>query len=77
VAETKTGAIKAYVGSPDFFDLEHAGQVDGVRAPRSSGSTLKPFLYGLSMDEGIITPNSFLRDLPTYFDGFTPNNANR
>lgn len=77
VAETKTGAIKAYVGSPDFFDHEHAGQVDGVRAPRSSGSTLKPFLYGLSMDEGIITPNSFLRDLPTYFDGFTPNNANR
>lgn len=77
VADTKSGAIKAYVGSPDFFDFQQGGQVDGVRAPRSSGSTLKPFLYGLSMDEGLITPESFLRDLPTYFDGFTPNNANR
>jgi len=77
VADTKTGAIKAYVGSPDFFDKQHAGQVDGVTAPRSSGSILKPFLYALSIDEGIILPESYIRDLPTYFDGFSPRNANR
>ncbi len=77
VADTKTGAIKAYVGSPDFFDAQHGGQVDGVMAARSSGSILKPFLYALSIDEGIILPQSYVRDLPTYFDGFSPRNANR
>ncbi len=77
VADTRTGAVKAYVGSPDFFDDQHGGQVDGVMAARSSGSILKPFLYALSIDEGIILPQSYIRDLPTYFDGFSPRNANR
>lgn len=77
LSDTKSGAIKAYVGSPDFFDGQHGGQVDGVWASRSSGSILKPFLYALSMDEGIITPESYIRDLPTYFEGFSPKNANR
>lgn len=75
VANTQTGEVLAYVGSPDFFDSQHGGQVDGVRAARSSGSVLKPFLYALSMDEGLITPQSMIRDLPTYFDGFSPKNA--
>jgi penicillin-binding protein 1C len=77
VADTKTGAIRAYVGSSDFFDFEHSGQVDGARAPRSSGSILKPFLYALSMDEGLIIPDTYIRDLPTFFDGFSPKNASR
>jgi len=77
IADTKSGAVKAYVGSPAFFDFQHSGQVDGVMAPRSSGSTLKPFLYGLCMDEGLIAQDSYLRDLPTYFEGFSPMNANR
>ncbi len=75
IADTKTGAIKAYVGSPDFFDNQHGGQVDGVQSARSSGSILKPFLYALSMDEGLILPQTLIRDLPTYFEGFAPNNA--
>jgi penicillin-binding protein 1C len=77
IADTKSGAIKAYVGSPDFFDSQHGGQVNGVISARSSGSILKPFLYALSMDEGLITPDSYIRDLPTYFDGFSPKNASR
>ncbi len=77
VANTKTGAIKAYIGSPDFFDQHHGGQVNGILAARSSGSILKPFLYALSIDEGLITPESFIRDLPTYFEGFSPKNANK
>ncbi len=77
VAENKTGNILAYVGSPDFFDSENGGQVDGVIAPRSSGSILKPFLYALCFDEGIITTESLIHDLPTYYDGFTPQNASR
>jgi penicillin-binding protein 1C len=44
VVETKTGKVRAYVGSQDFFDKDHDGQVDGIHAPRSTGSILKPFL---------------------------------
>jgi len=75
IADSKTGEVKAYVGSPDFYDNSNKGQVDGVMAYRSSGSILKPFLYALSIDEGLILPETFIRDLPTYFDGFSPNNA--
>ena len=75
VVDTQSGAVKAYIGSPEFFDYDHGGQVDGVFAPRSSGSILKPFLYALSIDEGLILPESFIRDLPTYFEGFSPKNA--
>ena len=71
------GKVRAYVGSPDFFDREHSGQVDGVRAPRSSGSVLKPFLYALSMDEGLILPQTQIRDVPSYFGAFSPSNADR
>ncbi len=77
VAKTETGEVAAYVGSPNFFDDKHNGQVDGVMAPRSSGSILKPFLYALSIDEGLIIPQSLIRDLPTYFEGFSPKNASR
>jgi penicillin-binding protein 1C len=76
VADTKSGSVKAYVGSPDFFDFDHGGQVDGVISPRSGGSILKPFLYALCIDDGLIVPDSFVRDLPTYFEGFSPQNAN-
>jgi penicillin-binding protein 1C len=75
VVETQTGKVKAYVGSQDFFDKEGLGQVDGIMARRSSGSILKPFLYALSMDEGIILPQTQVTDIPSYFDAFTPNNA--
>lgn len=75
VADTRTGEIKAYVGSNNFFEAKSLGQVDGVMAPRSSGSILKPFLYALSIDEGLIAPQSVIHDLPTYYDGFTPHNA--
>ncbi|NJK97507.1 MAG: hypothetical protein HC830_05525 [Bacteroidetes bacterium] len=75
VVETRTGRVKAYIGSQDFYDREGLGQVDGVMARRSSGSILKPFLYALSMDEGIILPQTQVTDIPSYFDAFTPNNA--
>lgn len=76
VVETKSGKVRAYVGSQDFFDEASQGQVDGVRAPRSSGSLLKPFLYALSMDEGIILPQTMIKDVPTFYGAFSPNNAN-
>ncbi len=73
--ETETGAVRGYVGSPDFFDDAHGGQVDGVLAPRSTGSVLKPFLYAQAFDAGVIHPESLLRDVPIYFGSYAPVNA--
>ena len=75
VTETQTGNVKAYVGSQKFYDERSQGQVDGIMAPRSAGSTLKPFLYALAMDDGIILPQTLIKDIPTNFDAFSPSNA--
>ena len=77
VVETATGRVRAYVGSQDFFDEEHSGQVDGVMAPRSTGSILKPFLYALAVDEGLILPQTKIKDIPSFFGAFSPANADR
>lgn len=77
IAETETGKIRAYAGSQDYWDFSSNGQVDGVQAPRSTGSILKPFLYALSMDAGIIIPETLMKDIPTYFGSFSPENANK
>ncbi len=76
VAETGSGKVRVYIGSGDFFDVEARGQVDGLRAPRSTGSLLKPFLYGLAMDEGLLLPDTQLKDIPSWFGAFSPANAN-
>jgi len=75
VIETKSGKVRAYVGSQDFFDTAYNGSVDGVRSLRSYGSVLKPFLYALSFDEKIIIPESLMKDIPTYYGSFSPFNA--
>lgn len=72
--DSRTQAIKSWVGSADFFNAEINGQVDGITAQRSPGSTLKPFLYGLGFDQGIIHPLSILKDAPTAFGDFEPEN---
>ena len=77
IVENKTRDVKAYIGSQDFMDMENAGQVDGVIAKRSPGSILKPFLYALSIDEGLIAPESLLQDVPMFFANFSPQNANK
>ncbi len=77
LADTKTRKVLAYVGSQDFYDMVNLGQINGNTAKRSVGSTLKPFLYALSIDEGIIAPESILLDVPTFFSNFNPQNANK
>lgn len=77
VIENKTRNVKAYIGSQDFMDMDNAGQVDGITAKRSPGSILKPFLYALSIDEGIIAPESLVQDVPMFFANFNPQNANK
>ncbi len=77
IADTATGRIRAYMGSVDFFDVAVGGRVDGVRAPRSSGSILKPFLYAASFDSGLIVPETMIVDVPTSFGTFNPQNIGR
>jgi penicillin-binding protein 1C len=74
LVENKTSKIKAWIGSGDFFSNEIQGQIDGVVTPRSPGSALKPFVYGLAMDEGLIHPESLLKDTQSYFGGYDPEN---
>jgi len=77
VVNNQTRAVEAYVGSVDFQDAGALGQVDGVRAVRSPGSTLKPLLYGLAFDRGLATPKTVLPDVPTNFQGFRPENFDK
>ncbi len=74
IIENKTGKIKALVGSPSFADNQHGGQVNAAFAPRSPGSTLKPFVYALAFESGEITPSSLVEDVPVNFSGYRPEN---
>ncbi len=74
VVDTRDMGIKALVGSADYFDAGIAGKVNGALAKRSPGSTLKPFIYALGMDQGVLHPQTVLRDVPTSFGPFTPEN---
>jgi penicillin-binding protein 1C len=69
--------VVASVGSADFFDDAIEGQVDGTMARRSPGSALKPLIYALAMDEGLIHPMSMLKDAPRRFGAYTPENFDR
>lgn len=69
--------IRALVGSADFFNDGISGQVDGTRARRSPGSTLKPFIYGMALDQGLIHPRTLLEDSPRSFGGYDPENFDR
>lgn len=75
--DTKTSEALAYIGSQDFYDIDGLGQIDGVVAKRSPGSLLKPLLYALSIDDGLIAPTSLLADVPLYFANFNPRNASK
>lgn len=77
IIDNKTRNVKTYIGSQDFMDMENAGQVDGIIARRSPGSILKPFLFSLSIDEGLIAPESLVQDVPMYFSNFNPQNASK
>jgi len=72
-----TGEIRASIGSADFHNVKMAGQVDGTRARRSPGSTLKPFIYALALDAGLIQPQTLLDDAPKRFSGYNPENSDR
>jgi penicillin-binding protein 1C len=70
----RTLEVKSLIGSADFFDCNIDGQVNGARAKRSPGSALKPFIYGLGMDQGLIHPMTMLKDAPMSFGSYNPEN---
>jgi penicillin-binding protein 1C len=74
VVDNATLETRIYVGTSDFADPQRNGYIDMVRAARSPGSTLKPFLYGLALDDGLITSQSLLVDAPQDFNGYKPGN---
>ncbi|HID32836.1 MAG TPA: penicillin-binding protein 1C [bacterium (Candidatus Stahlbacteria)] len=74
VFENRTRKLRGVVGSIDYFDEEHSGQVRGFYAFRSPGSTLKPFLYILAIEAGLINPESLIEDAPYKFGDFEPTN---
>jgi penicillin-binding protein 1C len=69
-----TGEVRARVASADYFDTRRAGQVDMTSALRSPGSTLKPFIYGLGFEDGLIHPETLVEDRPVRFGGYAPEN---
>src|SRR5579871_1239861 len=74
LVDTSGMQVKAWVGSADYWNQAIDGQVDGVLVKRSPGSALKPFVYGLALDQGVLHPRTILRDTPTSFGPFTPEN---
>lgn len=74
MADSATGEIIADVGSSDFLDHARRGWVDMSRAVRSPGSTLKPFIYGLAFENGLVAQESIIEDRPADFAGYRPRN---
>lgn len=74
MADAKTGEILGEVGSADFFASARSGWIDMTRAVRSPGSTLKPFIYGLAFEQGMVAQATIIADRPADFNGYRPQN---
>jgi len=77
VVDNRRRAVLAYVGGPDPLSTERHGAIDMVHAVRSPGSTLKPFLYALGFEDGVIHPETLVADVSTRFGGYAPANFHR
>jgi len=74
LADAMTGEILGEVGSASYFDASRSGWIDMTRTLRSPGSTLKPFIYGLALEEGLIAQETMIEDRPADFAGYRPKN---
>lgn len=77
VINNKTMLVEAYAGSNDFYDTEYGGQNDGVKMMRSPGSALKPFVYALALENGLITPKQRVFDISLSMGGYFPENFDK
>ncbi|PWE55661.1 penicillin-binding protein 1C [Metarhizobium album] len=74
MADVHTGEIIGEVGSADYFDTSRSGWIDMSRVYRSPGSTLKPFIYGLAFEQGLVAQETIIEDRPADFFGYRPRN---
>lgn len=74
VLDVETGNVLAYVGNIIGAGAEHGEQVDVIKAPRSTGSLLKPLLYAAALQSGEILPHSLIPDVPMQLSGYRPEN---
>ena len=75
VIDVQNRNVMSYVGNSPT-DKDHQKDVDIIDAPRSTGSILKPLLYGAMLDDGELLPNTLVADIPTQISGYTPQNFN-
>ena len=74
LADAMTGEMLGEVGSANFFDASRSGWIDMTRILRSPGSTLKPFIYGLAIEQGLVAQETMIEDRPADFAGYRPRN---
>lgn len=74
MADATTGEIVAEVGAANYFDASRSGWIDMTRAERSPGSALKPFIYGLAFEQGLVAQETIVEDRPADFFGYRPKN---
>ena len=77
LVDSRDMEVKALIGSADFFNKQIKGQVNGTQSKRSPGSALKPFIYALALQQGLIHPLSILNDAPTQFGIYSPENFDK
>ncbi|MBI5917486.1 MAG: penicillin-binding protein 1C [Bacteroidetes bacterium] len=74
VLDVETGNVLAYIANAPNTGAEHGEDVDIIKAPRSTGSIMKPLLYAMMLNEGKILPQSLISDIPTQINGYKPEN---
>ncbi|WP_108883619.1 penicillin-binding protein 1C [Anderseniella sp. Alg231-50] len=74
LADVHTGEVLAEVGSAGLLDVRRSGWIDMTGVPRSPGSALKPFIYALALEDGLVLPETLIEDRPASFDGYRPRN---
>ena len=74
IVEVASGKVLTYIGNMPGTGMNHQEKVNIIPAPRSTGSILKPILYGLALEEGLISPRSLLPDYPVSMQGYRPDN---
>jgi len=77
LVDSRDMGVRALVGSADYYNRDIQGQVNGTNAKRSPGSTLKPFIYALGMEQGVLHPMTILKDVPSTFGAYAPENFDR
>ena len=77
IIDNKSHKVITYLGSSGFSDTADGGQVNGASAIRQPGSTLKPLLYAMCFDQGLLTPKTIMTDVPVNYEGYAPENYDK